>query len=301
MQFFNTMYCKIQHLVVDGVRIKDAKIFNVNAWQDHIIREIGMLRNDIQIGCERSICESHMGSIFKTIPENKRVVALIPVEQTNPTILPNVPIHRVGIDPIPELMFRTESLFPFDNMMLVTDNIIYWCFRYKGRRAIKTFSASTSNVSTLVWVEYDDGGNYRTFSALEVVAFQTDFKIIHLMSVKSLTDVCSLILRVYLFILTIQTQPSEIGECQVKKGVGKTRKESIKYSVVKINPLSVRKISGSIDGPKSKHRSPIQHDVRGHIRRYRNADGTIRKIITVRSHTRGNPELGKKITEYEII
>lgn len=48
------------------------------------------------------------------------------------------------------------------------------------------------------------------------------------------------------------------------------------------------------------HHKNREHDVRGHFRTLRNSDGSVRKVIPIPEHKRGDPKLGKIIKTYKV-
>ena len=80
--------------------------------------------------------------------------------------------------------------------------------------------------------------------------------------------------------------------------VGKENVPRYRPTVVVIRPDAPRRVSKG-----AKHAQPTgikkrEHDVHAHLRRYRNPDGSIRRTVKVRSHTRGDPELGRVVKQY---
>jgi hypothetical protein len=107
-------------------------------------------------------------------------------------------------------------------------------------------------------------------------------------------------MKVICALAVLNTSPVPPQECvRGRRTYGSRLLPAMSYSVLKIEkgrPEYVSSVSSIVEEGVRRR----EHDVRGHFRRYRNEDGTVRKEIWIDEHKRGDPDLGRVVHDYEL-
>lgn len=234
------------------------------------------------------------------------------IKKANSRLIP----HVLG-EPIQEKVVRDDNVeivsegvhiangrFPYDEIIYCFAKNGFWIFqdpKYQKKDQIKWIAVSFDKSfgignSVLTWIEHLESTGVRLYIPDLTMVRSNNKPMVGLFNASALSNLWKLVEWIYGFNMYINKEkPVIIKEFQTAK-VSKRKEFTMSYSVVTINTNA--KIVSSQPGHSGiKHR---QHPVRGHARHYRDHEGNLLKTVWVKSHMRGDPNLGQIFHDYKV-